>query len=83
MYFNLYISQGGEDNGGRVIIGTPGSIIMNFFVAGKNGGCSMLCNRINADNPTAMEFDLELFMNPQDVKSNRFRMGIEGNLSYK
>ncbi|MBA2306641.1 hypothetical protein H0W26_00725 [Candidatus Dependentiae bacterium] len=83
VYFNLHVGQGGVDNGSGFITGTPGSLVLNFYAAGKNGGCTIRSSKLDNNGLHKGEFDLELFINEEDVKSNTFRMKVGGELSYK
>jgi hypothetical protein len=83
VYFNMYISPGGVDNGSGFTTGTLGSLSLNFYVAGKNGGCMMNCRKIDVNENEIAEFELELSMSAIDIRSNLFRMNINGKLTCK
>lgn len=83
VYFNMYISPGGMDNGSGCTTGTLGSLSLNFYVAGKNGGCMMNCRRVDVNGSERAEFELELSMSATDIGSNLFRMNIDGKFTCK
>lgn len=82
VYFNMSMTSGGVNNGSGIVAGTFGSTVLNYYVAGKNGGCMMQSGRIDTDCQ-AVEFELELTINEEDVRANKFRMQVDGQVSYK
>ena len=81
VYFNLHTAPGGVSNGG-ITVGTPGSTILHFYVAGKNGGCMMNSGKIDTESQIK-EFELALTMNKKDIQANIFKVAIDGHLIHK
>jgi hypothetical protein len=80
VYFNMHTCPGGVNNGSNVIVGTLGSLILHFYVAGKNGGCTMNSGKINGDGYQTAEYTLEL----SPIISNAFKLNIiNSEITYK
>lgn len=80
VYLNIALAQGGVDNGSGSISGTPGTVVIKFFSAGKNGGCRMSSGRLQNNNCKSIEFELEIAMSDDDIKNNVFRLDIGGEM---
>lgn len=76
VYFNLNLTEGGVNNGDGFIVGTPGTTILKFYAAGKQGGCIMNSERIDTQNQQQTEFHLLLHMNEENIKADIFRLNI-------
>lgn len=70
VYLQLHASEGGVDNGSGIITGMPGTIVFNFLMAGKLGGCTMSTRRLQNVDCKVAEFNLRLFINNEKLTGN-------------
>ncbi len=71
VYFNLHTA------------GTNESCRLSFYVAGKNGGCSMISRKLSFDENLIAEFELELSMSEENVRANVFKLSVDGTFFCK
>ncbi|MBA3954223.1 hypothetical protein H0X48_02810 [Candidatus Dependentiae bacterium] len=83
VYLNLNTAPGGVDNGSGIISGIRGTRVLNFYVAGQNGGCSMETGPFKNSVCKQVEFDLRLSISEKDIAANIFRMYIDSERTEK
>ncbi len=83
VYLNIHASAGGVDDGSGIISGTPGSVILKFFMAGSKGGCIMTSERLQNAQCKVGEFSLELGSDEDADRENVFRIQVGGTLIEK
>ena len=81
VYLNIETAPGGVNDGSGFITGRPGTTIVKFNMAGKNGGCAMSSSTLKNKNCKNVNFDLVLCMRPDDVENNVFRLFDDGEMT--
>lgn len=81
VYLNISLAKGGVDDGSGIITGTPGTTVLKFFAAGKNGGCRMSSGRLQNNNCKSVEFELEIAISDEDIKNKIFRLDVGGEMN--
>lgn len=75
VYLNIHTCPGGVDDGSGIICGKVGTTVMNFLMAGKQGGCIMSSGRLPENDNATSNFKLTFFTD----KYNRTVGSLEVN----
>lgn len=80
VYLNIACTPGGVNDGSNFIVGTKGSTVLEFYVAGKRGGAQIWKGPLKNSHCKSVECDLNLYLPETATEEGVFRLTIENDV---
>lgn len=79
VFLNISTKEGGINDGSGIVTGTPGSVVLDFWFAGLQGGSSMMSKRLSGC-PSRIELAINVYARQEDIDNDIFRLNFQYEL---